>query len=121
MPARPHSSAAASSTRPAPIRCVGQRRKPLPVQVVTTFFTILLAGLFLAEPAAAQKPAITVITTPDVEAYAQTLEGIREQFPEVQVLDARDETRLREQLSKKLPALAIAIGSGAGAALERAA
>lgn len=80
---------------------------------------ILLVGLSVAAQSVAQKPAVAVITIPDIEVYAQTLDGIREQLPDVQVWDARDEGRLRENLSKNLPALAIAVGSGAAAALER--
>ena len=68
-----------------------------------------------------QKPSVVVITTSDVEAYAQTLQGIREQLPDAQVWDSRDEGRLRENFAKGLPALAIAVGSGAAVALERAA
>jgi len=64
---------------------------------------------------------VAVITITDVEAYAQTLQGIREQFPDVLVWDARDERRLRENLAKALPALAIAVGSSAALALGRAA
>ena len=80
---------------------------------------ILLLGFSFLAQGAAQNPAVAVITIPDVEAYGQALEGIREQFPEVQVWDARDEGRLRENLSQKPPALAIAVGSSAAAALER--
>ena len=83
--------------------------------------TVLLVGLWVAGQAAAQKPAVVVISTPEVEAYEQTLQGIREQLPEVQVWDARDEGRLRENFSRKLPVVAIAVGSAAAAALERAA
>ena len=82
---------------------------------------ILLAGLSLTARGGSQKPAVVVITTPDVEAYARTVEGIREQFPDAQVWDTRDEERLRENFSKGLPAVAIAVGSSAAVALERAA
>src|ERR1035441_5260892 len=68
-----------------------------------------------------QEPAVAVITNNGVEAYAQALEGIRELLPNVQVWDARDEGRLRENLTRKAPALAIALGSGAAAALGRVA
>ena len=83
------------------------------------FLVILLMGFSATAQGEAQKPVVAVVTIPDVEAYAQTLDGIREQLPDVQVWDARDEGRLREHLSQRLPALAIAVGSGAAAALER--
>jgi len=82
---------------------------------------VLLAGFSAAAQGVTQKPAVAVITTTDVEAYAQTLAGIREQFPDAQLWDARDEGRLREDFAKGLPALAIAVGSSAAVAIERAA
>jgi ABC-type uncharacterized transport system substrate-binding protein len=84
-------------------------------------FIILLAGLSATAQGVTQKPAVAVVTITEVEAYAQALEGIREQLPDVQVWDARDERRLRENLAKGLPALVIAVGSGAAATLERVA
>jgi hypothetical protein len=83
-------------------------------------FLFLLAGLSVVAQGRLEPPAVAVVTIPDVEAYALTLDGIREQLPDVQVWDARDEGRLSENL-KKPPRLAIAIGSTAAAALDRAA
>jgi len=84
------------------------------------FSIVLLAGLSVTA-GGTQKPVVAVIATTDVEAYAQALAGIREQLPDAQVWDPRDEGRLRENLAKGLPALAIAVGSGAALELERVA
>jgi ABC-type uncharacterized transport system substrate-binding protein len=83
------------------------------------FLAIMLTGLAVTAQGKAQKPAVAVVSVPDIEAYTQTLEGIREQLPDAPVWDARDEGRLRENLNRIRPALAIAVGSGAAAALER--
>jgi len=85
------------------------------------FLMIFLASISAIARGAMQEPAVAVITNNEVEAYAQALEGIREVLPNVQVWDARDEERLRENLTRKAPALAIALGSGAAAALGRVA
>ena len=66
-------------------------------------------------------PAVAVVTIPDVEAYTQALQGIREQIPEVEVWDSRDDGRLRENMSRRPPGLAIALGGSAAAVLERVA
>lgn len=84
------------------------------------FSIVLLAGLSVTA-GGTQKPVVAVIATTDVEAYAQALAGIREQLPDAQVWDPHDEGRLRENLAKGLPALAIAVGRGAAIALERVA
>ena len=94
----------------------------------TLFDTLIKASIILmaelsmtAQGVTTRKPAIVVITTRDVEVYTQTLEGIREQFPDAEVWDAHDEAKLRENFAKGLPALAIAVGNGAALALERTA
>lgn len=84
------------------------------------FFLLLLAGLPAAARSTVELPTVAVVTVQGVEAYEQTVAGIRERLPDVQVWDARDSVRLRENL-KKPPAVAIAIGSSAAAALESAA
>lgn len=85
-------------------------------------FSILLPVWFLvAAFGRAEKPTVAIITTTDIEAYAQTLGGIRERFPDALLWDPRDEDRLRENLRKTPPAVAIAVGSSAAAAIERVA
>ena len=81
----------------------------------------VLTGMLAMAQASAQNPAVIVVTSPGAEAYEQMLAGIREKFPEVFVLDARNEEQLREQIGRQRPALAVAVGADASLALERAA
>ena len=78
-----------------------------------------VATLALTAAGGARTPAVAVVTTAGVEAYAQTLEGIRDQLPDVQIWDARDEAHLRENLNKQVVTLAVAVGSDASAVLRR--
>lgn len=82
---------------------------------------ILPAWLLLATLGGAEKPSVAVVTTTDIEAYAQTLGGIREQFPDALLWSPGDEERLRENFRKASPAVAIAVGSSAAAAIDRVA
>jgi putative tryptophan/tyrosine transport system substrate-binding protein len=77
-------------------------------------------GIASTAPAAGHGP-VAVVSVPGVEAFSRTVEGIRERIPGVQVLDAGDEARLRENLDRLRPALAIAVGAAAAAALGRTA
>src|SRR4051812_49231078 len=77
-----------------------------------------LATLSMWAQTSPTRPLIVAVTAMDVEAYAQTVAGIREQFPDLEVWDARDEPRLRDRFAKTQPAVAIAVGSGAVAAVE---
>ena len=65
------------------------------------------------------KPGVAVVTSATVEAYAQALQGIREQLPAVLVLETRDEARLRGELTNQQVTVAIALGIDAAEALER--
>jgi putative ABC transport system substrate-binding protein len=86
---------------------------------LAAFTMVLLAGSPAAVKGAAQELNMAIITLAGVEAYAQTLEGIHEQLPDVPVWDAGDEMRLREKMGKQPPRLAIAVGSTAAAVLGR--
>jgi putative ABC transport system substrate-binding protein len=78
------------------------------------------AGLWIAPTALAEKSSILVVAVAGINAYAETLAGIREQIPDVQVVDARDEGGLRERLNAQPPpTLAIALGSEAAMLLDR--
>jgi ABC-type uncharacterized transport system substrate-binding protein len=81
-------------------------------------FAVVLAT-FAATAGGMEKPTVAVVTVSGVEAYTQTLAGIREQFPEASVWDARDEARVRANLNVKPPDVAIAVGSDAVSVLER--
>ncbi|MDZ7637230.1 MAG: ABC transporter substrate binding protein [Bryobacterales bacterium] len=84
----------------------------------TAISVALLAYPVALSFAAPQKAAVTVVTHQDVEAYGQTLNGIRQQMPDVAVMDAGNVEGMRTAFAKGPPALAIAIGSGAASALE---
>ena len=78
------------------------------------------AGLWIAPAVLAEKPSILVVAIDGINAYAETLAGIREQIPDAQVVDARDERALRERLNAQPPpALAIAVGSESATILDR--
>lgn len=73
----------------------------------------------LATPSHAQKRGIAVVTVPGIEAYEQTVQGLREQMPDVQVLDVRDVALVRDRLRGPGLALAIAVGSEAAAVIDQ--
>jgi hypothetical protein len=58
-------------------------------------------------------PPPAVVTVPGVEAYGQTVQGIRDMFPDAAVLDVRDAARLRDHLNRFPAGLVISIGSDA--------
>lgn len=89
----------------------------LPIRAIV----LLICFILVAAQGLTQRPLVAVVTVSDVDAYAKALQGLREQLPDIQVLDARDEDRIREHFKKAPPALAIAVGSGAAATLERVA
>jgi ABC-type uncharacterized transport system substrate-binding protein len=78
-----------------------------------------LAGGWIAPTILAQKASIAVVSVAGIQAYTETIQGIREQIPDLQVWDARDERQLRERLNAQQPALAIAVGSDAALMLDR--
>ena len=76
-------------------------------------------GCGIAGPTAAQAARVAVVSIPDIPAYKEAIEGIREQIPNAAFWDARDERRLRDNLATEKPALAIAVGSDAANLLDR--
>jgi ABC-type uncharacterized transport system substrate-binding protein len=80
---------------------------------------LIVCILILALEAMGAPEAIAIVTVPGVEAYNSTVAGIREQFPQAMVWDARDESRIRGFFVALHPQLAIAVGAGGAAVLLR--
>jgi putative tryptophan/tyrosine transport system substrate-binding protein len=89
--------------------------------VLKRWLMFCLAACWIAPLVLAQKASVAVVSIAGIQAYTETIEGIREQIPDLQVWDARDERQLRERLNAQQPALAIAVGSDAALMLERVA
>jgi putative tryptophan/tyrosine transport system substrate-binding protein len=77
-----------------------------------------LAAILLAAGATLGASAVAVTAT-TVEAYRQTYEGLREQFPEMQLIDLRNEEALKSWLAGSANSVAIAIGAEAASVLDR--
>jgi len=82
---------------------------------------ICLAGGWITPAVLGEKSGILVVSLGGVDAYLETVQGIREQVPDAEVMDAQQEGPLRARLHTEPPSLAIAVGSDAAALLDRVA
>lgn len=86
----------------------------MPGRAFLPLLAVIASG---ASPVPVPPPA--VVTVPGVEAYRQTVQGIRDIFPDAAVLDVHDAARLRDHLNRYPAGLVISIGTDSALLIEQ--